>query len=127
MALAVTSSIAVSSSSFHQSSDPKRNLSIPFFISKYCFNQILTVTNLIYLWISCVFCWCVPAPQIGSIRVLGRPYGVDVNLSQRRSLVKSVNVNGERQRRDSLVPVAATTIASGKSLCIVNKCVPFPC
>ncbi|KAJ1427184.1 Thioredoxin-like superfamily [Sesbania bispinosa] len=67
MALSITSSIAISTSTFH-SSDPK-------------------------------------PPQIGSIRVLERPYGGGVNSSQRRTLVKPLNA--EPQRR-----VSATIVAS---------------
>ncbi|XP_061345480.1 5'-adenylylsulfate reductase 1, chloroplastic-like isoform X1 [Gastrolobium bilobum] len=75
MALAVSSSISVSTSSFQTSQHPK-------------------------------------PPQIGSIRILDRlhPYGGAVSLSQRRSLVKPLNA--EPQRNDSLVPLAATIVAS---------------
>jgi adenylyl-sulfate reductase (glutathione) len=72
MALSVSSSIAISTSTF-QSSQPK-------------------------------------LPQIGSIRVLDRPYdgGVGVKLSQpRRSFVKPINA-AERQHTDSVLPIIAS-------------------
>ncbi|XLR60524.1 5'-adenylylsulfate reductase 3, chloroplastic [Arachis hypogaea] len=48
------------------------------------------------------------APEIGSFKVPERPNGSSgvVNLTQRRSLVR--RVNAEPQRRDSIVPLAAT-------------------
>ncbi|KAF7840619.1 5'-adenylylsulfate reductase 3, chloroplastic-like [Senna tora] len=51
------------------------------------------------------------APLIGSFRILDRPNVSTgaVNLSQRRSLVKPVNA--EPQRKDSVVPLAATIVA----------------
>lgn len=50
-------------------------------------------------------------PQIGSIRILERPHVSSgfVNLPQRRTLVKPLNA--EPQRNDSLVPLAATIVA----------------
>ncbi|CAJ1941362.1 unnamed protein product [Sphenostylis stenocarpa] len=50
-------------------------------------------------------------PQIGSISISDRPNGASVNI--RRSLVKPVNA--EPPRRDSLVPLAATTIHASET------------
>ncbi|XP_020228714.1 5'-adenylylsulfate reductase 3, chloroplastic [Cajanus cajan] len=51
-------------------------------------------------------------PQIGSIRISERPNGaaVNFNFAQRRSFLKPVNA--ESPRKDSLVPLAATVLAS---------------
>ena len=53
------------------------------------------------------------APQIGSFKVLERPHGSSgvFNLSQRRALMR--RVNAEPQRKDSVVPLAATIVAPG--------------
>lgn len=56
------------------------------------------------------------APLIGSFRISDRPHVSSgaVNWSQRRSLVKPVNA--EPQRQGSVVPHAATIVAPGAYL-----------
>lgn len=51
--------------------------------------------------------------QIGSLRILERTNGSSgvLNLPSRRSLVRALNV--ESQRNDSVVPLAATIVAPG--------------
>jgi hypothetical protein len=57
--------------------------------------------------------------QIGSLRILERNVssGGVLNLPQRRSLVKAINA--ESQRNDSIVPLAATIVAPGAFNCLM--------
>jgi adenylyl-sulfate reductase (glutathione) len=57
--------------------------------------------------------------QIGSLRILERNVssGGALNLPQRRSLVKAINA--ESQRNDSIVPLAATIVAPGAFNCFI--------
>lgn len=56
--------------------------------------------------------------QIGAFRLLDQQHAAQaaVRLSQRRSSVKPGNA--EPKRNDSIVPLAATTVAPGRSLFI---------
>ena len=114
MAFAVTSSssTAISGSSFcrsSSSSDFKGTFILLF--SSLLWKIIRFVVNYVY--------WCFylgfSVQQIGSFRLADRH--ATVNLSQKRCAVKPVNA--EPKRNDSMVPMAATIVAPGKSSKII--------